>query len=327
MAEAAPLVTTPGAPVPAGGEAAWFSGAGGARLRAARFPAAGEPHGSVIVSPGRTEPIEKYFETVEALTDRGFVVLVHDWRGQGLSHRPLADRSLGHASGFDDFLSDFTALLGAYETRLPKPWIALGHSMGGCLTLLALAVGETRFAGAILSAPMLGLRTAPVPVWLGGALAGLLTGVGQGERVARTSSAGPEPFEGNIVTHDRARHDRFQDQLIACPDLALGGLTWGWLDFAGRAIKILQKGNGVLSIATPVVIVAAGDDRVVENAGSRRGAARVPGARYIEIAGAYHEILQETDDLQAPFWREFDDLAGRVGGSLVAQVSDASRLS
>ena len=314
MAEAAPLVATPGAPVPAGGEAAWFSGAGGARLRAALFPAIGEPRGSVIVSPGRTEPIEKYFETVEALAGRGFVVLVHDWRGQGLSYRALADRTLGHANGYGEFLADFTALLGAYETRLPTPWIALGHSMGGCLTLLALAAGETRFAGAILSAPMLGLRTAPVPVWLGREIARFMAGAGRGQQAARSGSTGPEPFEGNIVTHDRSRHDRFQAQLAACPDLALGGLTWGWLDFASRAVRLLQKGTGVRAIAIPVVIVAAGADRVVDNAGARRVAARVPGARYIEVPGAYHEILQETDALQPTFWQEFDALASKARG-------------
>jgi lysophospholipase len=47
----------------------------------------GANRGSVVVSPGRSEPIEKYFEVVQDLLDRGFVVLVHDWRGQGLSHR------------------------------------------------------------------------------------------------------------------------------------------------------------------------------------------------------------------------------------------------
>jgi lysophospholipase len=312
LAQAAPLVAIPGAPVPAGGEAAWFSGAGGVMLRAALFPATGEARGSVIVSPGRTEPIEKYFETVEALASRGFVVLVHDWRGQGLSYRGLADRTLGHANGYGEFLTDFTALLGAYETRLPKPWIALGHSMGGCLTLLALAAGETRFAAAILSAPMLGLRTAPVPVWLGREIARFMVSAGRGQQPARSSSPGPESFEGNIVTHDRLRHDRFQAQLAACPDLALGGLTWGWLDFASRAVRLLQKGTGVRAIAIPVVIVAAGADRVVDNAGARRVAARVPSARYMEIPGAYHEILQETDALLPAFWREFDALADRV---------------
>ncbi|HEX6865860.1 MAG TPA: alpha/beta hydrolase, partial [Caulobacteraceae bacterium] len=158
MSELAPLVAIAEAPVPDKGTAEWFSGADGERLRAASFFPDGQARGSVVVSPGRTEPIEKYFEVVQELLDRGFAVVAHDRRGQGLSHRPLPDRLKGHAAGFKSYVSDYGRLLDAFEGRLPKPWIALGHSMGGCLTLLALAHGEQRrFKAAILSAPMLGL--------------------------------------------------------------------------------------------------------------------------------------------------------------------------
>jgi lysophospholipase len=120
------------------------------------------------------------------------------------------------------------------------------------------------------------------------------------------------------------RHDRFQAQLVACPDLALGGLTWGWLDFASRAVAILQKGPGVPAICAPVVIMAAGEDLVVDNAGSRLTASRIPGALYTEVPGAYHEILQETDPVRAAFWREFDALAEKVlGGFKGAQDAKA----
>src|SRR4051794_4856748 len=105
MIDAAPLVETSASPAPPGGEASWFKGAGGARLRAALFrPKAGRPRGSVILSGGRTEPIEKYYETIGDFVDRGFVVLAHDWRGQGLSKRDLADPLKGHANGYKFFL-------------------------------------------------------------------------------------------------------------------------------------------------------------------------------------------------------------------------------
>ena len=64
MAEAAPLVSIPEAPVPDHGAAEWFSGAGAVRLRAACFFPQGQARGSVVLSPGRTEPIEKYFEVI-----------------------------------------------------------------------------------------------------------------------------------------------------------------------------------------------------------------------------------------------------------------------
>jgi len=91
MTDPAPLLSIPEAEAPANGGAAWFQGRDGARLRAALFHPDGPPRGSAVLSPGRTEPIEKYFEVVRELQARGFVVLVHDWRGHGLSVRMTSD--------------------------------------------------------------------------------------------------------------------------------------------------------------------------------------------------------------------------------------------
>lgn len=290
--------------------AEWFSGAGGAQLRAALFPAQGAPRGSVVLSGGRTEPIEKYFEVAQELTARGFVVLAHDWRGQGLSQRLLPHRLKGHAVGADDFVADYAALLAAFDARLPKPWLAMGHSMGGCLTTLVLARGERRFAGAVLSAPMLGLHTSPVSPPIARLLAKALTLVGGGS--VSTPGGGEGSFETNLLTHDPRRYARNVGQPAAYPDLALGAPTWGWLAFAFAAIRELQTGPGVPRIEIPVVIVAAGEDRIVDKEGARLVAGRMPHGRYVEAPGAYHEVLQETDDIRAVFWREFDALAGVV---------------
>ena len=262
MGEAAPLYGTAADPVPEGAAAEWFVGAGGARLRAALFPAKGTARGSVILSGGRTEPIEKYFETAGELTSRGFVVLCHDWRGQGLSQRLLPDRLKGHAAGADDYVADYAALIAAVETRLPKPWIAVGHSMGGCLTALVLARGETRMAGAVLSAPMLGLHTTPLPAPVARLGASTLTAIGLGAR--GTPGGGPvATFETNTLTHDPARYARNVGMVDAHPDLALGPPTWSWLAFAFGAIGELQsrrrasRGRSCRSRSSPPALTAS----------------------------------------------------------------------
>ncbi|HEY5411084.1 MAG TPA: alpha/beta hydrolase, partial [Caulobacteraceae bacterium] len=241
MAEAqpgarAPLVSTPEAPAPGGAEARWIEGAGGVRLRAALFPATGHARGSVVLSPGRTEPIEKYFEVTRDLTGRGFVVLAHDWRGQGLSQRLLPDRMRGHADGFEGYLDDHRMLLDAYAARLPRPWISLGHSMGGCLELLVLAMGEKRFDAAFLSAPMLAISTRPWPAWLAMRIVQVSRWLGHSDDYALpTYDPSGDRFGFDRLTHDRSRYERYKAQLRACPDLAIGALTWGWLDFALKA--------------------------------------------------------------------------------------------
>lgn len=313
MGEEAPLVSIPEAPVPPGGAAEWFRGADGATLRAALFLPKGQPRGSVVVSGGRTEVIEKYFEVVQDLLDRRFVVLIHDWRGQGLSHRALEDRLRGHAVGFAPFVADYRALLDHFEDRLPKPWLALGHSMGGCLTLLALAHGEDkRFAAAVLSAPMLGLQTgrskrgARLLTWL-------MSRMRPTEYILGDPGAPMGvPFEENIVTHDARRYARNCAQLKAEPKLALGAGTWAWLAFAFEAMKWLRTAPQVAKIAIPVWALGAAEEKIIDNADQILVMARLPQGRWIEVPGAYHEILQETDEVRAFFWTEFDALAEQV---------------
>ena len=313
MGPSAPLVGIPEAPIPAGGQAEWFTGAGGVRLRAALFPAQAEARGSVVLSPGRTEPIEKYFETIGDLTGRGFEVLVHDWRGQGLSQRLLPDRLRGHAVSFEDFLADHRALLDAFETRLRPPLIGLGHSMGGGLVLLALVKGEGRLAAAVLSAPMLAISTRPWPGAVASGAARLLGALGRaGDYALPAYDPVTNRFGSDLLTRDMGRYDRFKAQLRACPDLALGALTWGWLNFAFRSATALLAPGALEQVQTPVTIVAAGHERLVLNASSRAAARRLPHGRYIEIPDARHELLMETDDKRDAFWRAFDEAAAAV---------------
>ena len=309
----ATLISIPEATVPEGGRAQWIAAADGVLSRAALFPAAGPVRGSVVLSPGRTEPIEKYFEVIADLTSRGFVVLAHDWRGQGLSQRLLPDRMRGHAEGYEGFLDDHRALLDAYASELPKPWISLGHSMGGCLVLLALVRGETRQDAAFLSAPMLAISTRPWPAWLTMRIAQLSARLGHSRDYALPpyDPAG-DRFSFDRLTHDRTRYDRFKAQLRACPDLAIGALTWGWLEFALKAGAAIAAPGALEAIGIPVSIVAAADDHLVLNAADREAARRLPKGEYLELEGAFHEILMEADPVRDQVFAAFDRLAARV---------------
>ena len=310
----APLVATKDAPIPDGARAFWFQGAGGVTLRAAVAPALGPSRGSVILSPGRTEPLEKYFETIAELQQRGFCVLIHDWRGQGLSQRMLDDRLKGHADGHGAFLDDFRILLDGMEAELPRPWIAFGHSMGGALTALALAAGETRFAAAFLTAPMMGVaavRQLPQAAHL---IAQTMGGMGHAGDYILKDGHDPMlgPYEKNVLTHDKRRYERYRDQLKACPDLALGGVTWGWLAFALDCAVRLARPSAAKKADLPLTVVGASEDHLVLNGPARKYAERAPQGRYAEIAGAFHEVLMETDPRRALVWREFDELAARA---------------
>lgn len=311
----APLMGVPGASAPHGGEGEWFRGAGGLRLRAAFWKpsalAAMQPRGTVIVSPGRTEPIEKYFELIGNLLARGFCVLAHDWRGQGLSARLLPDRLKGHARAVEEFLDDYGRLLDAFETRAPRPWIMLGHSMGGALNLLTLENGEGRIDGALLSSPMLRIRTGKRSMW--SVKLAVRWNLRHGHAGDYVLGDPDDPFdhtfEEDALTADEGRYELWRQQLYACPHLAVGGPTWGWLGFALDAGERALKPKALKTVKIPVAVVQSGDDDRVWKQTAKWAAKRLGRGRYVEVPGARHEVIMETDDLRGAFLREFDAMA------------------
>jgi lysophospholipase len=267
----------------------------------------------VVLSQGRAEFIEKYFEVIGELQARGFAVLTHDWRGQGLSDRSKRSWLWGHARGWRPFIADFRHLLDRFEERLPKPWIAVGHSMGGGLTALALAEGEERFAGVVLSAPMLCVDTGERSTASVRRLALMMNFAGRSRHlVLPAPDPKAETFANNVLTHDRARWERAHAQMLADPGLKEGGVTWGWLAFALILCQRVIASRRIDRLDIPLIVVAAEAEKLVDNAASRAMAARAPLGRYVEVPGAYHEILMETDPRRALFWSEFDTVADQI---------------
>jgi lysophospholipase len=312
--EPARLCRADGGPPLPEGSVEWLFARSGRRLRTALFLPPGAVRGSVVLSPGRTEPIEKYGEVVADLLARGFVVLTHDWAGQGLSDRFVADSlRCDLVGGVEVMLENYADLLSAYAERLPKPWIAMGHSMGAALTALALSQGESRFARAVLCAPMVEFLAGPVPFPLARRTIQVVTKLGFGAALARKpGELAAAAFETNLLTHDRNRYQQMLTLYHAHPELRLGEPTWRWLSFAVEVRDRLAAPRAAERILCPVSIVAAGDDRIVKTAATRRFAARLRRGSYLELPGAFHEILMETDEQRAAFWRVFDEHVGRA---------------
>lgn len=297
------------------GEAEWVNARSGRRLRAVRFAAA-EPRGSVVLSTGRTEPLEKYGEVASDLVARGFSVLVHDWAGQGLSTRFAADRLHGDVvGGADAFLGDYRDVLDAFAPDLPRPWLAVAHSMGAALATLALSEGEERFAGACLCAPMIQFSVGKLPFPVIRAVVGLATLGGVGTALARQElDPAKLGFENNLLTHDRERFERARALYRAHPELQVGAPTWRWLSFAVELRERLLRDGAVERIACPVACVIPGDDRIVDGTAIRRFAARLRRGSTTVVPGAFHEILMERDEQRAAFFRVFDALADETRG-------------
>lgn len=297
-------------PVPPGGRAISIAVDSNVRIRAAEWSKG--TRGTIFVLPGRTEAIEKYFETIKELLAQEFSVVILDWRGQGASSRALPDMLKGHVRDFSDYLADLSAVLQAFENGLPQPFLILAHSMGGNIALRALHDWPKRFAGAALSAPMIGLKQ--VPGTLAAILGHILSPqayVPNGQRFDPYT----ERFESNLVTHDAKRFARNIGILKANPALALGSPTWGWLRAALASNRMILRAGYLETITAPVLILSAGAERIVDNNAHVAAAKALARVTQMVIAGARHEILQETDFVRSEFWRRFSSFAGGFGAS------------
>ncbi|MDV6330522.1 alpha/beta hydrolase [Asticcacaulis sp. 201] len=323
LSTSAPLMFTPESRVPDGGTGEWFRGAGGLRLRLGFWQPPRTPRGTVFVSPGRSEPIEKYYEVVTDLLARDFCVVVHDWRGQGLSARLLPDRLKCHARSADEFLDDYQRLLDTFEERAPKPWIMMGHSMGAALNIATLVKGEQRIAGAYLVNPMLRVKTGRHSLWSVNFQTNWQVNHGRGTDYVPELFDDPfeHTFENDALTHDRERYSIWHEQLFACPHLAVGSPTWGWLQFALRLGETLLKDKNKLlkKLKTPISIVCSGDDHVINKQPSKAFAKRLGKATYVEIPNAEHEVLIELDQYRDLAMAEFDELAAFVASRSLPQ--------
>ncbi|RJF70523.1 alpha/beta hydrolase [Rhodopseudomonas palustris] len=303
------LVSIPANPVPEGAVSGTIKTPDGTELRYARWPAPAGRKGTVCVFTGRTEQIEKYFETVRDLQDRGFAVAMIDWRGQGHSARRLRDPRKGYVRNFADYEVDVeTFVREIVLPDCPPPHFALAHSMGGAVMLRIAHSGKRWFDRMVLSAPMIDLpgRATSLPVRL---LLRAMRLAGQGGRYVPGGNdvlANTEPFVGNKLTSDPVRYARNAAIVAEDPTLGLASPTAAWADTAFRTMHGFRVADYPSKIRQPILMMAASHDTVVSTSAIEEFAYHLRAGSHLVIAGAKHEILQEQDRYRQQFWAAFD---------------------
>lgn len=303
------LISIPANPVPEDAITGMLKTPDGVALRFARWlPPAGRK-GTLCVFHGRGEFVEKYFEVVRDAKARGFAVAMLDWRGQGHSQRMLEDPRKGHVRDFSEYDTDLdTFMQQVVLPDCPPPLFALGHSMGGAVLLRAAHRGRRWFDRVVLTAPMIGLvgalngRSARITARALRALGMASSYIPSG--AARTIQS--KPFVGNLLSSDPVRYGRTVAIVESEPTLAIGSPTVGWLDAAYRTMMSFGELNYAERLRQPILIVAAGQDRLVSTPLIGRFAARLRIGSHLVVVGARHEILMEADRFRSQFWAAFD---------------------
>ncbi|AVX03252.1 lysophospholipase [Maritalea myrionectae] len=304
------LANIPSNPIPSGARAGFFKTRDNVKLRYALWPRLGNKNkGTICLVQGRTEYIEKYFETIYDFQQRGFSVATFDWRGQGGSDRLITNPKLGHVEDFNDYVADLVSFhADILLPDCPPPFYLVGHSMGGLASLFAATRDRLMFERVFLSAPMVSLDLG-VSISTGKNLVQLLKFFGAGH-VPMQPWKFPRPsaktFPGNELTSDHGRYMRMVKTLDHRPDLLIAAPTVGWTAASLVAMEKAGAPEFGQKVKLPVLMLAAANDRVVSTSAIEHLGMSMRTGRHAVLPNARHEIFMENDGLRAQAFAAFD---------------------
>lgn len=301
------------------GQTAFLTMQDGTKIRTMAWPSKEGCRGIIVLVNGHREYMEKYYEFIDDFLNRDFAVYTLDNRGQGLSDRELSDRTKSYATNFDLFSSDLNEIMSNLVLKDSKsddvPIYLLGHSMGGhiCLrylhdfpgivskTLVMAPMIEFNLGGKIAKTVLKGIIRAASFFGLGKNFA-----MGQGNLFSKEACL----IRQKLLTHDDDRYAVEADIIKSNPELYVGGATFGWLDTAFDSIKKIKSPGYLKEISTPVMVVLAGADFVVNSQASHNVLSGYDNIELVVIEGARHEIYRESDIYRDQLWQKIDDFLG-----------------
>ena len=231
--------------------------------------------GTVLIVHGLGEHAGRYDAVARGLNEWGFVVRGYDQYGHGSSGGPRG--GLTSATRLLDDLCDLVD-----DTRghmhASAPLILLGHSMGGLVAAQFVAQQIRPISALVLSSPALDAGLNVVQK----ALLAVLPKIAPDLRIGNglnPSFISHDPAVVAAYKADKLVHDRISARL---------------------ALFIAQGGPAVIAQATrwktPTLLLYAGEDRLVNPAGSRSFAAAAPKNVVTSqcFDALYHEIFNEA---------------------------------
>jgi len=287
-------------PVPENHVAGFLEGLGGVKIRYAVFRSKErQAKGTVVLLQGRSECIEKYFETINDLTARGLWVATFDWRGQAGSDRLITGSRAGHVARFADYEADLSLFLERIvlpDARLP--FFIVAHSTGALVALSQAPLLENRIERMVLAAPFVALAGQSMSQRKIAIIARLASLTGLGNRTFRKGDPSFD-FANNVVTSDARRFARNAAIYAEHPELSISWPSARWLNETIATMARVTHQDHLTRIRIPTLLLCPTADILVPRKAIGDLARIFRAARLIEIDGARHELFQEADRFRA----------------------------
>lgn len=263
---------------------------------------------SVVMCHGYCEFFPKYYELAYIFYNMGYSVFFVEHRGYGFSERAVTQLDLVHIDSYSQYVDDFHEFMEQVVTKnsKTKDYVLFAHSMGGCISTLFLEKYKNYFKCAVMSSPMHKMVLGKFKPWQVTTIGDLCKLFGQGKKLA----SGQKRFDGINVwekssSMSRARYDYQFDKRLAVPEYTTYGSTFSWASASVKAAKKCVKDAGLID--TPVLLLEAGKDTLVDNEGHRMFVERTSNTTYKKYPESKHEIFNALEEIREEY---FEDVFG-----------------
>ncbi len=263
------------------------------------------PKGTIVMVHGFCEFFGKYHEVAHYFYEAGYAFFFLEQRGHGLSDRMTDNPCKVFVNSYEEYVQDLREFLKVVvKVKKPKgPQFLFSHSMGGMVSMLFLEKYPNAFAGAVLSSPMLAVKTGKLPDILVPVLKAIALLLNWREKYCigqHDFDPTPHPERSSASSIPRYQYQFAMRQ--EHPEYQTSGATYSWIIAGLHAGKVVLRHAGLLQ--TPVLMLRAGCDTMVDMRGQEHFLQRRPDVRVSEFPDAKHEIFNSNEQNRRRFYKE-----------------------
>jgi lysophospholipase len=285
-------------PAPAKWEYQTFTPDDGVDLRTGVIDAP-NAKGTIVFVPGFTGTIEMSMETITQLNKEGFRVAAIEYRGQGMSYRPISNPEKGYVESYELLASDL-AKFARHVKRPKEPIFFFSISKGAHITMRMAADQGVEVNAFSLVVPMIQIDTGGLNYSFVKNLSYTLNTLGLGSMYAPGSSQWPplplvfgEPNDCN----SNPKTAQFQSAMFALNEqLRTQGATVKWLKETTDSTEKLLSSGYMQALTQPVKVFTAGDDRLVRTDIATEFCSGLADCEVIHFEEARHCINRESQE-------------------------------
>jgi lysophospholipase len=249
--------------------------------------------GSIVIVHGLSEFINKFYEFIYYSLNQGYNVFIYDQRCHGLSGRLTDQLDLLHVDRFNDYVKDLSQFVETVVKKIAdEPIFLYSQSMGGAECALYLAEHSDNIKKAVLAVPMFQPVVDVVPYRIARAGVGFARHFyGNKTKFLLSKEFNPDIKYNESQGTSRARFEHNMKMRIENPNYRSTPMSFGWTHNSLIVRKSIFKSKNIKGIKTPILLLTAKKDRVVESKPHYKFAEKCKVCKLVELENANHALL------------------------------------